>query len=195
MRNWLHILRSEVILSDAKSSYILLESFASMIQILETCNDLRPLHHFQECREIWKMQFGTESGPAWPCLTALLNISSRLHVPQCSCSKSNGPVWKAYIWIWLSSSQAKRIQEAQASLQEDGQAQSQGQGRQGRGSVDAFQGTPYRLEWGSALKDSSRTAQGWASQVNFIASLRLDHSQRLWGASTWDKPEEMHQKD
>lgn len=64
MRNWLHILRSEVILSDAKSSYILLESFASMIQILETCNDLRPLHHFQECREIWKMQFGTESGPA-----------------------------------------------------------------------------------------------------------------------------------
>eukprot|EP00434_Breviolum_minutum_P026389 symbB.v1.2.023330.t2/scaffold2128.1/size88402/8 len=36
--------------------------------------------------------------------------------------------------------------EAQASLQEDGQPQSQGQGRQGRGSVDAFQGTPYRLE-------------------------------------------------
>lgn len=77
MRNRLHILRSEVILSDAKSSYTLLESFAHMIQILGTCNNLRPLHHFQECREIWKMQFGTESGPAWPCLITLLNISSR----------------------------------------------------------------------------------------------------------------------
>ena len=57
----------------------------------------------------------------------------------------------------------------------------------------------------------SRTAQGlkgWASQVNFSCYKvhpfqaqelnvlpRLDHSQRLWGAPTWDKPEEMHQKD